>query len=74
MEFRPALFWDTDPKTIDPEKHERYIIERILALGRGEEVRWMFGRYPRRKIAEVLQLPRSQVDQKSRALWDLILK
>ena len=74
MEFRRSLFWDVDPATIDPEKHARYVIERILDLGRGDEVTWMFRRYPHQKIANVLRLPRSQVDPKSRALWDLILK
>ncbi|GEM_PF-6176582 len=28
--FRQELFWDVDPKTIDPKRHARYIIERIL--------------------------------------------
>lgn len=74
MKFRRSLFWDVDPDTIDPEKHAHYIIERVLDLGRDDEVKWMFKRYPRRKIAEVLRLPRSQVNPKSRALWDLILK
>lgn len=31
--FRQALFWDVDPKTIDPEKHAVYIIERVLDFG-----------------------------------------
>jgi len=74
MKFRRSLFWDVDPETIDPEKHARYIIERVLDFGRSEEVSWMFKRYPREKIATVLRLPRSQVDSKSRALWNLILK
>ncbi len=74
MKFRRSLFWDVDPKTIDEKKHARYIIERILDFGIDEEVHWLFRRYPREKIAAVLRLPRSQVDPKSRALWELILK
>jgi len=46
IKFRQSLFWDVDPKTIDPEKHSRYIIERILDLGEPEEVRWLFHQYP----------------------------
>ena len=74
MKFRQSLFWDVDPTTIDEEKNARYIIERILDLGDSQEISWMFKRYPREKIASVFRLPRSQVDPKSRALWDLILK
>lgn len=74
MEFRRSLFWDVDPKTIDPDKHARYIIERILDFGEADEVSWMFKHYPREKIKEVLHLPRSQVDRKSRSLWELVLK
>ncbi len=74
MDLRQSLFWDVDPKNIDLEKNARYVIERVLDFGRGEEVRWMFKQYPRERIAEVLRLPRSQVDPKSRALWDLILQ
>lgn len=45
IEFRQTLFWDVDPKTIDPKKHARYIIERILEFGNDEEVRWMWSYY-----------------------------
>ena len=74
MELRKSLFWDVDSATIDLDKNARYVIERILEFGRKDEISWMFQRYPRQKIGEVLNLPRSQVGAKSRALWDLILK
>ncbi len=74
MNLRRSLFWDARTEAIDLEKNARYVIERVLDLGRSEEVSWMFKRYPRDKIAAVLKLPRSQVSAKSRALWDLILK
>ena len=74
MKLRQSLFWDVDPETIDLEKHARYVIERVLDFGTKEEVSWLFSRYQRRKIAETLARPRSVVDPKSRALWELILK
>lgn len=73
IDFRQSLFWDVDPKTIDPEKHSRYIIERILNFGEPEEVRWLFQRYSKDEIKQVMNLPRSQVDAKSKALWSLLL-
>lgn len=73
MEFRQSLFWDVDPKTIDPEKNARYVIERVLDFGEPHEVGWVFRYYSTDKIKEVLNLPRSQVQDKSKALWSLLL-
>ncbi len=73
IRFRPSLFWDVDPKTIDPKKHARYIIERILDFGTDNEVRWMWQQYPRQFLRDVVK--RSHVIQKkSRNFWSLILK
>lgn len=72
--FRQSLFWDVDPKTIDPKKNARYVIERILDLGNSEEIRWMWHYYPRNTIRKILLLPRVQLHEKSKALWSLMLK
>lgn len=32
-EFNPALFWDTDMKSINPELHANYIVERVVTRG-----------------------------------------
>jgi len=74
MKFRPALFWDTDPKKIDPKKNARYVIERILEWGRPEEVGWVFKHYPKQMIKKTLNLPRVQLNPKSKALWSLMVK
>ncbi|MEK7118338.1 MAG: hypothetical protein AAB869_01895 [Patescibacteria group bacterium] len=74
IKFRQSLFWDVDPKTIDPKKHGPYIIERTLDLGTMEELRRMFRTYPQTLIRKTLNQPRSQVHAKSKALWSLVLK
>lgn len=74
MKFRPALFWDTNPKKIDPKKNARYIIERILEFGKENEVGWLFKNYPKRAIKKVMSLPRVQLSPKSKALWSLLIK
>ena len=74
MKFRPALFWDTNPKKIDAKKNARYIIERILEFGRKEEVGWVFKNYPKSTIKKVINLPRAQLSGKSKALWSLLVK
>lgn len=71
IRFRRSLFWDVDPKTIDPKKHARYIIERILELGTDEEVRWMWDTYPHKMIYEVTRKSRALSPQ-TRALWELL--
>jgi len=71
MRFRPSLFWDVDPKTIDPKKHARYIIERILDFGNDSEVRWMRKQYRPQLVCDVLKKSRV-VHEKSRVLWSLL--
>lgn len=70
--FRQTLFWDVDPKTIDPKKHARYIIERVLELGNDQEVRWLLHYYPARTISATLHHSRGVLHNKTKALWSLI--
>lgn len=74
ISFRQSLFWDTDPAKIDVEKHARYIIERVFDLGTKEEIRWLFAQYPKPLLREVLGGARSELHDKSRALWSLVLR
>lgn len=74
MKFRQSLFWDTNPAKINTKKNARYIIERILDFGELNEIVWMFKKYSKNEIKKVMDLPRSQVHSKSKALWKLILK
>lgn len=73
MKFRQSLFWDTNPDKIDLKKNARYVIERILDYGQPDEVGWLFKTYPKKEIKQVIDLPRSQVTAKSKALWTLLL-
>lgn len=71
MRFRQSLFWDVDPKTIDPKKHAKYIIERILDFGNDQEVRWIFQNYSPKLIKEVIKNSRV-LHTKSKNLWSLL--
>ena len=68
MPRRPSLFWDVDPKTIDPKKHARYIIERILEFGTDEEARWLWQAYSHSLIQDVLNKSRVLHPQ-TKTLW-----
>jgi hypothetical protein len=74
MKFRQALFWDTNPKNINTKKHARYIIERVLEFGHDNEVRWVFKQYSKRAIKKIINLPRIQLSDRSKALWSLLVK
>lgn len=74
MKLRQSLFWDVNPRTIDLKKNASYVIERVLDFGTQKEIAWLFSQYPHKKIHETLARPRSVVQPKSRALWELILK
>lgn len=71
--FRQSLFWDVDPKTIDPKKHARYVIERILDFGNDKEVKWLFKNYSRRLMRKTLRESRV-IHDKSKSLWSLMLQ
>lgn len=73
MEFRRSLFWDTTPSRIDPKKHARYIIERVLEFGRPDEIKWLFREYSKDQIKNVMNLPRVQLSPRSKAFWSLVL-
>ena len=71
IRFRQSLFWDVDPKTIEPQKNARYIIERILELGNDREVRWMWNYYSRRLIRDVVVHSRV-LHAVTRPLWQTL--
>lgn len=73
IKFRRSLFWDADPKTINPQKHAYYIVERILDFGNDEEVRWMWRTYPVRFIRRVAATSRV-LQPKSRSFWVLMCR
>ena len=73
MHYRRSLFWDTKPENIDPVKHKRYIIERVLEFGDDSEVRAIFSEYSKDDIFEVATNSRS-ITPPTRALWAKVTK
>ncbi len=73
MKFRPSLFWDTNPKNIDPKKNAEYVIERVADFGNDKEVRWVLNFYDRKLLKKVISSSRS-LRPRTRALWRLLLK
>ena len=72
IKFRQTLFWDVDPATIDPQKHAKYIIERILEFGNDEEVRWMFNHYSREMIRDRVLNSRGVLRPQTKIFWEAL--
>lgn len=51
----PALFWDVDRETIDPEKHCQYIVQRVVERGTLEDWRSLRGHYGLDRVVESAQ-------------------
>ncbi len=45
-----SLFWDTDPPSVDLDKHALYIIERVLTRGSWDEFKKILNWYGRESI------------------------
>jgi len=73
IDFRQELFWDVDPKKIDPDKNARYVIERILDFGHDNEARWMWHYYDHSLIASIINESRV-LRNETRPLWSALLQ
>ena len=45
-----SLFWDTDPQTLELEKHAKYIIERVLTRGSWDEFKKILNHYGKKSV------------------------
>ena len=73
MKFRQELFWDTNPKKIDPKKNAQYIIERVADFGHDNEVRSVFKFYKKPFLRKIISNSRC-LRPRTKTLWTLILK
>lgn len=73
MKFRESLFWDTNPDNIDLKKNAHYVIERIMDMGRDDEVRWLWNFYDKALMKKVVDTSRC-LRPETKALWTLLLQ
>jgi hypothetical protein len=59
----PSLFWDVSRENVDPDKHGRWLLERVLMRGRWED--WLLIRehFKRDRIRDLS--PRLRLDPKA---------
>ncbi len=73
MKFRQSLFWDVNPKNIDPKKNAQYIIERVADFGDDKEARWVLNFYGKKVLKKTIAKSRS-LRPETKNLWTLMLK
>ncbi len=73
MKFRQSLFWDTDPKKINPKQKAKYVIERILDHGNDQEVRWLYSFYNKKLLKNIVLRSRILMPE-IKSLWTAILR
>lgn len=54
-EMRKALFWDTDIRLIDPEKHRKAVILRVFTKGNDREKQLTLEYYGQATVKNILQ-------------------
>lgn len=57
--LRAEVFWDVDAHRLDPERHGKFIIERIAERGNLEEMRLVWAYYGPERIRQVLEASRA---------------
>jgi len=70
---KQSLFWDTDLKILNPQKHKNFIIKRILERGNEDDFHWAAVFYGQETIKQVFQKCAGRLDSKSRVFWNLNL-
>ena len=68
-----SVLWDVDASAIDETKHRKLLIRRILEAGRPEQVAWLFRRYSREEIREVLDHDRG-LSRRVASAWRVLLE
>lgn len=53
------LFWDADRSKLDPARHERYVIARVLDYGDAADVAWLFAAYGADRVRVAVEQSRS---------------
>ena len=59
----PELFWDVSQKEVDPEIHERWLIERVLQRGRWEDWLILKTQYDKSRLRDLI--PQLRLDPKA---------
>ncbi|KLU60157.1 hypothetical protein CEB3_c35880 [Peptococcaceae bacterium CEB3] len=63
-----SLFWDIHVEDIDPVKHKKWLIERVVQWGTLDDIRALLKIYSVEDISQIVELSRT-IDCKTKELW-----
>jgi hypothetical protein len=66
------LFWDTDPGAVDLERHQDYVMERVMSRGGWVAMRWLRETYPADALADFLRRKGQRLAPRELAYWSVI--
>jgi hypothetical protein len=66
------LFWEIDPASVDLREHRDYVLERLMARGGWDVMRWLRTTYSREDIADFLARKGHRLAPRELAYWTLI--
>jgi hypothetical protein len=67
------LFWDVDPVLLDPERHEDFILGRVLCEGDWEMVRALRAEVGDEGLRAFLERAPHRLDERTRRFFDVVL-
>lgn len=63
-------FWDCDFRRLSLEQYKKFIIERVLAFGNIQNVRWLFSHLSKDDIKEIA-LSSRRLDKRTINFWKI---
>jgi hypothetical protein len=72
-DFVARLLWDVDPLTVDPQRDQALIFERVMSRGSWEAMKWLRATYPRPVLADFVRTHgQRRLTPRDRAYWALV--
>ncbi len=66
-----SLFWDVDQASLDLDKHQSFVVGRILEKGDIDDIVWASSYYGHKFVKEIFQKKINTLDLKSNNFWCL---
>ena len=68
-----SLFWDVDPEAVRLPDDADYVIERIMARGTWDAMRWLREAFDEARLVDFLTRKGHRLAPRERAYWQLVL-
>ncbi|MFQ5707812.1 MAG: hypothetical protein ACE5HO_10210 [bacterium] len=69
-----SLFWDCDIRTLSWEKHQNYIVSRVLQEGTWEAIQWLRATLGDHELKQwLINQSGADLDARKLRFWELIL-